>query len=32
MLTRKKLERAEGKLKSFDPKAGHAPQRQNMVD
>ena len=32
MLTRNKLQRGEGKLKSFDPKVGHARQRRNMAE
>jgi len=32
MLTRNKLQRGEGKLKSFDPEVGRAPRRWNMAD
>lgn len=32
MLTKNKLQIGKGNLKSFDPKAGCAPQRRNMAD
>jgi len=32
MLTRNRLRRGEGKLKSFDPEAGHAHRKKNMAD
>ena len=32
MLTRNRLQRGEGKLKSFDLEAGHAHRRRNMED
>ena len=32
MLTRNKIQRGEGKIKSFDPEARCAPQRRDMAD
>ena len=32
MLTRGELQRGEGSLEPFNPKAGRAPRRRNMVE